>query len=131
MSRKLTEQVDVVAAVAPQDIGTADVTGGYVDVSNYREILGTVITGALTDTKLATIELLQAKDASGTDAKAFVTAVTVVADGAVAVIAEVGGSIELMDSNNGFTHVAVKVTCDEAGKLGAATLALGNKRYSS
>jgi len=128
---RLTERVDVVAAVAPQDIGTADVTGGYIAVSNYREILATLITGVLTDTKLATVELLQAKDSSGTDAKAFVTAVTAVADGAVAVIAEVGGSMEYMDTNNGFTHVAVKLTCDEAGKLGAATLALGNKRYSS
>jgi len=129
--KTLTEQIDVVAAVAPQDIGTADVTGAYVAVGNYRIILATLITEALTDTKLATVELLQATDSSGTGAKALVSAVTSVADGAVAVIAEVGADIDDLDSNNDFAFVAVKVTCDEAGKLGAATLALGGKRYSS
>ena len=127
---KLTEQIDVVLGVTPQDIGTADVTGAYVAVGNYREVLATLITGSLTATKVATVELLQATDSSGTGAKALATAVSATAPtGNGVVIAEVGASVDSLDSNNGFAYVAVKVTCDEAGKLGAATLALGGKRY--
>lgn len=128
----LTEEIDVVLGVTPQDIGTADVTGAYVAVGNYTTMLATLITASLTAAETATVELLQATDSSGTGAKALAAAVTATAPvGNGVVIAEVGARVDDMDSNNGFAYVAVKVTCSEATKVGASTLALGGKRYSA
>lgn len=130
--KTLTEEIDVVLGVTPQDIGTADVTGAYVAVGGYTRILATLITASLTAAETATVELLQATDSSGTGAKALAAAVTATAPtGNGVVIAEVGSLIDDLDSNNGFAYVAVKVTCSEDAKVGAATLALGGKRYSS
>ena len=127
---KLTEALDVVLGVTPQDIGTADVTGAYVAVGNYREILATMVTASLTATKIAGISLLQATDASGTGAKALKAVVSSTAPtGNGVVIAEVGASVSELDS--GFTHIAIKLTCNETAKVGAATVALGGKRYNS
>jgi len=129
--KKISEELDVVAAIDPQDIGTADVTGGYVAVGDYRKIQATLITESLTAASTATVELLQATDVSGTASKALKAAVTgtaPVGNGVVKV--QVEAAVEEMDSNNDFSYVAVKVTCSEAGKIGAATLALGDKRYS-
>ena len=127
---KLTEELDVVVGIANQDIGKADVTGGYIAVGNYREILATLNSESLTSTKIAGISLLQAKDSSGTDSKALKAVVSATAPtGDGAVIAEVGASVSELDS--GFTHIAVKATCDEAAKYGAVTVALGGKRYNS
>lgn len=131
MSKKISEQMDVVAAIDPQDIGTADVTGSYVAVGDYRTIMATLQTESLTAGKIATVELLQATSAAGAGAKtlkAAVQATAPVGNGAVKV--QVEARVDELDSNNGFAYVAVKVTCDENGKIGAATLALGDKRYS-
>ena len=123
--------MDVVAAIDPQDIGTADVTGSYVAVGDYRGIMGTLITASLTQGKIATIELLQATSAAGAGSKALKAAVSATAPtGGGVVKAEVEARVDELDSNSGFAYVAVKVTCDEDGKVGAATLALGDKRYS-
>jgi len=131
MSKKISEQMDVVAAIDPQDIGTADVTGSYVAVGDYRGIMGTLITASLTQGKIATIELLQATSAAGAGSKALKAAVSATAPtGGGVVKAEVEARVDELDSNSGFAYVAVKVTCDEDGKVGAATLALGDKRYS-
>ncbi len=127
---KLTEELDVVIGVATQDIGTTNITGGYIAVGNYREILATLITESLTATKIAGIALIQAKDSSGTGAKVlkdFVYAYAPTGNGAV--ITEVGASVSELDS--GFTHIAVEIGCDEATKYGAVTVALGGKRYNS
>lgn len=127
----LTEEIDVVLGVTPQDIGTADVTGAYVAVGSYTKVLATLITASLTAAETATVELLQATSSAGAGAKALAAAVTATAPvGNGVVIAEVGASVDSLDSNNGFAFIAVKVTCSEAAKVGAATLALGGKRYS-
>lgn len=129
--KTLSEEIDVVLGVTPQDIGTADVTGGYVAVGSYTKMMATLVTASLTAAETATVELLQATDSSGTGAKALATAVTATAPvGNGVVIAEVEANVDEIDSNNSFAYVAVKVTCSEATKVGAATLALGGKRYS-
>jgi len=127
----MNEELEVVAGVIPQDIGTADVTGDYLPMSGADQILATLTTAALTTGKIATVELLQATDSSGTGTKALATAVsgTSVASGAVTV--SVGVKSDDFDTNNDFNHYAVKVTIDEAGKLGAATVARGHLRYSA
>lgn len=129
--KKISEQMDVVAAIDPQDIGTADVTGSYVAVGDYRTIMATLQTASLTAASVATVELLQATDAVGTGSKALKAAVSATAPvGNGVVKAQVEARVDELDSNGGFAYVAVKVTCNEDGKVGAATLALGDKRYS-
>jgi hypothetical protein len=130
--RTLAEEIDVVAGVAPQDIGTADVTGTYILVSNYKTLLATLITASLTAGKVATIELLQATSSAGAGAKALKAAVTATAPTGNGVVrAEVGVTMDELDTDNGFIYVAAKVTCNEDAKVGAVTVALGGKRYSA
>jgi len=129
--QKMNEELEVVQGVAPQDIGTSDITGDYLPMEGADQILATLTTEALTTGKIATAELLQATDSSGTGAKALVAAVsgTSVSSGAVTV--SVGVKSDDYDTNNGFNHYAVKVTVDETGKVGAATVARGHLRYSN
>lgn len=128
---KLNEELNVVQGIAPQDIGTADVTGSYIEMDSNR-VLAVLTTESLTAGKIATVELLQATDSSGTGAKALKAAVTGTAptgNGAVTVEVEVEG--DEFDTNNGFNYFAIKVTCDEAGKTGAALAIKGGLRYSN
>jgi len=129
--KKMDEELEVIQGVSPQDIGTADVTGSYLPMSGADQILATLTTASLTATKIATIELLQATDSSGTGAKALATAVTGTAPtGNGEVTVSVGVKSDDFDTNNDFAFYAVKVTCDEATKVGAATVARGYLRYS-
>lgn len=128
---KLSEKLIVKQAIAPQDIGTADVTSAYIEMESNR-LLAVLTTASLTAGKVATIELLQATAAAGTGSKPLKAAVTGTAptgNGAVTVQVEVSG--DEFDTNNGFKYVAVKVTCDEATKLGSAVAIFGGLRYSN
>ena len=127
----MNEELEVVAGVVPQDIGTADVTGDYLPMEGADQILATLTTAALTTGKIGSIELLQATDSSGTGSKALATAVTATSVSSGAVVASVGAKSDDFDTNNSFAYYAVKVGIDEAGKLGAATVARGHLRYSN
>lgn len=129
--QKLSEKLEIVQAIAPQDIGTSDVTGSYTAASGCNRILVSLTTASLTAGKVATIELLQATDSSGTSAKALKAAVTGTAptgNGAVTVQVEV--NCDEFDTNNDFVYFAAKATCDEARKVGAALAIKGESRYS-
>jgi len=128
---KLAEELIPVLAVAPQDIGTADVTGSYLPMADANRMLAVVTTAALTAGQTATIELLQATDASGTGAKALKAAVTGTSTAEVlSVTAQVEVLADEFDTNNDFAFFAVKVTCSETGKLGSAVAIKGDLRYS-
>ena len=43
----MNEELEVVQGVAPQDIGTADVTGSYLAMSGADQILATLTTASL------------------------------------------------------------------------------------
>ena len=128
---KLYEELKVIQAIAPQDIGTADVTGSYLPLADANRVLAVLTTAALTTGKIATVELLQATDASGTGSKELVAPVsgTSVDSGAVTVQVEVCG--DDFDTNNGFAYFAVKATCDETAKVGSALAIKGDLRYSN
>ena len=129
---KLAEEITVVQAIAPQDIGTADVTGSYISMSGATKVLAVLTTASLTADKIATVELLQATDSSGTGAKALKAAVTGTAPtGNGAVTVQVEALAEEFDTNNDFAYFAVKATCDEDAKVGAAVAILGGLRYSN
>lgn len=128
---KLAEELTVVQAVAPQDIGTADVTGDYIAMDSNR-VLAVLTTASLTAGQTASIELLQATDDSGTGAKELKAAVVGAAptgNGTVTVQVEVEG--DEFDTNNGFAYFAVKATCSEAAKVGSAVVIKGGLRYSN
>jgi len=129
--QKMNEELEVVQGVEPQDVGTADVTGDYLAMDGADQILATFTTEALTTGKIGTVELLQATDSSGTGAKALATAVSGTSVDSGAVTVSVGVKSDDFDTNNDFAFYAVKVTIDEAGKLGAATVARGHLRYSA
>lgn len=128
---KLSEKLIVKQAIAPQDIGTAAVTGAYLEMEGNR-LLAVLTTASLTAGKVATIELLQAKSSAGANSKPLKAAVTGTAptgNGPVAIQIEVSG--DEFDTKNGFKYVAVKVTCDEATKVGSAVAIFGGLRYSN
>lgn len=129
---KLAEKLSVVQAIAPQDIGTADVTGSYISMAGCNRVLAVLTTASLTAGKVATIELLQATSAAGANVKALKAVVTGTAptgNGAVTVQVEV--MADEFDTNNGFIYFAAKVTCNEDGKVGAAVAIKGDLRYSN
>lgn len=129
---KLAEELTVVQSIAPQDIGTADVTGSYISMAGCNRVLVVLTTASLTAGKVATIELLQATSAAGANAKALKAAVAGTApagNGAVTVQVEV--MADEFDTNNGFIYFAAKATCDEDAKVGAAVAIKGGLRYSN
>lgn len=132
MMNKLAEELTVVQAIAPQDIGTADVTGLYISMSGATKALVVLTTASLTAEKVATIELLQATSAAGANAKALKAAVTGTAPtGNGVVTAQVEVDADEFDTNNGFAYFAAKATCNEDAKVGAAVAILGGLRYSN
>ena len=129
--KKMNEELEVVQGVAPQDIGTADVTGAYLPMSGANQILATLTTESLLAASTATIEILQATDDSGSGASVLVAPVTGTAPvGNGEITISVGVKSDDFDTNNGFAYYAVKVTCSVATTVGAVTVARGHLRYS-
>lgn len=130
MPRKLTEALQFDCIVAPQDVGTADITGTFVDVSDAKRFVVLAKAGAVTAAKVLTVQLRQAKDASGTAAKDLGTAVTAAgAGGNAPADVEIEKRSAELDGANGFTHVTAVLGIDENAKLGAAWLVRGDRKY--
>ena len=126
---KLGEKSKFLFGLANADI-TTDRTGVYSPVAGFRLLRGLLIANTVADTKVVTIELLQATDSSGTGSKALKAAVTFTSDGGETLIATVDALVEEMDIANGFNHVAVKVTSNNASAvIGCAALELGDPRH--
>lgn len=130
MPRKLTEALAFDCIVPPQDVGTADVTGAFVDVTDAGRFAVLAKAGAVTAAKILTVQLMQAQDAAGTGAKVLGAAVTAAgAGGAAPADIEIEKKVEELDGANGFTHVTAVLGIDENAKLGAAWIALGDRRF--
>ena len=130
MTMKLTEALAFDCLVAPQDVGTADITGTFVDVSDCKRFVVLAKAGAVTAAKILTVQLRQAKDAAGTAAKNLGAAVTSVgAGGNPPADVEIEKDAGDLDATNGFTHVTAVLGIDENAKLGAAYLVRGDRRY--
>lgn len=130
MNSKLTERLDLQSIIASQDVGTANVTGTFVDVSKAERFVVLAKAGAVTAGKILTVQLRQAQDAAGTGAKDLGAAVTAVGvGGAAPPDVEVEKQLDELDGANGFTHVTAVLGIDEAAKLGAAWIVLGDRRY--
>ena len=130
MTKKLTEALAFDCIVAPQDVGTADVTGAWNDVSQCGRFTVLAKAGAVTAAKILTVQLRQAKDAAGTAAKDLGAPVTSVgAGGNPPPDVEIEKLVSELDGAGGFTHVTAVVGIDENAKLGAAYLVRGDRRY--
>src|SRR5256885_148644 len=114
MTRKLTEALAFDCIVPPQDVGTADVTGAFVDVSDCHRFAVLAKAGAVTAAKILTVQLRQAKDAAGTGAKDLGAPVTSVgAGGTPPADVEIEKLCSDLDGANGFTHVTAVLRIDE------------------
>ena len=128
--RNLTQRQSTTVIVPPQDVGTADVTGTWVDVSGCGRFVIVAGAGAVTAAKILTVQPRQAKDASGTAAKDLGAAVTAAgAGGAAPALVEIEKLSGALDSANGFTHVTAVLGIDENAKLGYALVVRGDRRY--
>ena len=68
-----SEKLDI--ALVPQAVNDTNITGKYHPVKNYGRILALLAGGAMAATKTTKVELLQAVDNGGTDAKGIPTTV--------------------------------------------------------
>lgn|GEM_PF-2474393 len=136
--KRLSEQMKIDNAVESQNLGAASTTSAYFDMSEYRKALAILNSGALANGSLVSLELMQAQDSSGTGAKSVndldgnpivveYTNSTGASVPSVELFAEVQAAI--MDTNNGFTHLAVKVTSDDAASQVAVDLLRGDARF--
>lgn len=128
---KLTELVQVRQAVTPQDI-VGGKTSAYYSMKGIGRVLAVLTTATIAQGKKAVIQLMQAKDSAGTGAKALgAAAEEVVADAAgkqIFLMAEAKASD--LDLANGYSHVAVQVSSDNATAVnGAAVLIFGDLSY--
>ncbi|MGB9845889.1 MAG: hypothetical protein ACPLRH_00095 [Desulfotomaculales bacterium] len=130
-SMKLSELIKVQKAVAPADIITAK-TSVYYSMAGIGRVLAVLTTATIAQGKKATIQLMQAKDAAGTGAKALGAAVEkVVTDAAgEAVFLTAEAKASDLDLANGYSHVAVQVSSDNATAVyGAAVLIFGDLSF--
>lgn len=127
---KLSERIEVSVAIDAADIAASDLTSGYVEAKYFNRALAVLKTGVLADTKKATIEFVQAKNASGLDAKILgAQTVFVAGSGGAAATIEAEVDLDKIDGDGGFTHIAVKVGSDGTSITGAVALVLGDYRY--
>lgn len=122
------EKIDV--GLASQSIASSNVTGAYIGMQMYRKALVILNAGALADTNTAKIELMQAKDSSGAEAKVIDgAAATITASGALAngcAFVEIDTSS--LDLANGYEYIAAKVTTN-ATVICGVTLLRGDGRF--
>ena len=128
-SQTLAERAAYDVGVAPQNVGTADITGDWFPMADYRRVaaVGLAEASAAADETL-TVTLQQATDGSGTGAKDLGAAVTATSAGAGEDMSAVAEA-QAEDMDTGFTHVAVMVGHSESGHLGSAVLVRGDGRY--
>ena len=128
--KKLTEALEIDCLIAPQDVGTADVTGSYKSVVDCKRFVICGKAGAVTAAKILTVTPMQAQDSAGTGAKALGSAVTAAgAGGAAPADIEIEFQSDELDHAGGFTHVTCVLGIDENAKLGAAYLIRGERRF--
>jgi hypothetical protein len=87
----------------------------WLPMKDYKRVGGYATSALLTLGAKLTAQLWQAKDDSGTDAKLLVTGESDGLSTAQEVSVEAGQ--DEMDGQNGFTHVKLLITTDNAGAL--------------
>ncbi|MGD9644056.1 MAG: hypothetical protein AB7V08_15160 [Elusimicrobiales bacterium] len=127
---KLSELVRVQRAITPQDI-VGGKTSAYYSMTGIGRVMAVLTTALIAAGKKATIQLMQAKDAAGTGAKPLGAAVEKVAGGTgEEIVLQVEAKASDFDLANGYSHVAVQVSSDNATAVnGAAVLIFGDLAF--
>ncbi len=71
--KQLYKRAKLDVGLVPQVLNNSNATGRYYHASMFRRLLAVLTVGAMAATKTAKIEILQAKDGSGTEAKGIPT----------------------------------------------------------
>jgi len=130
-ARKFTELVDRKHGVINADITTERTGATYYSMKNFRKAIGVLVTDTVADTKKATVQLLQAKDAAGDGSKVLGTAVEAVSSGGQVLVVTQEANAEDMDSAGGYTFVGIKVSSnDTSAVIGAAAILLAEPRFA-
>jgi hypothetical protein len=115
-SLKPTQRVSLIGVIPPQSATTVQSTG-YVSVANAENFLAVVNVGAMIATGLVDAKLMQATSAGGAGAKALnnvagtalaITEFTYAADANDQALINVNAA--QLDTNNGFTFIALLIT---------------------
>lgn len=140
-SAGLASQTASKVNVSIQDV-TTDRTGTFVPLTDLRGARVTALAYAnlVEIGENLTVQIVQATDASGTGVKALTDVVTstVPDDGLsptesveTTLTAAVDAMVANVDRANGFTHIAVKVTCSDSGTVnGGAVLIEDQLRFA-
>lgn len=113
-----SEDVAVGGVIDPDAYAASAYTSDYIDMGLYQRAMGILLVGDFVATGLADASLVQATDSSGTGVKAItgksITQLTAAgSDDNKQAILNVRS--EELDVDNGFTHVALKITLTTAG----------------
>jgi hypothetical protein len=113
---KFSEQVAVLAALHSSSQAAGTATTAWVSAANFHKVAALVDIGSAGAAGTVAVALLQAQDSSGTGSKAVISSITGNAIGTSAPVAggsqvvELGAKLDDLDSNNGFSYVALQVT---------------------
>lgn len=128
--KPLYKRTKLDVGIPAQSVVSTSVTGSYLGMQMYRKALAILDVGAMAAGNTATVEILQAKDAAGTGAKAItgatatITAAEALTSGCAFIEVDVGS----LDLANGFEYIAVKVTTNAT--LNVATILIrGDGRF--
>ena len=112
-NQTIAERAAYDLGVEVQDVSTADVTGNYVAMEGFNRVAAIAITDDLAADDAVSIQLVQAKDDSGTDVKDLGDAVSVT--GTASTPEQLFAEAKVSDLDDDFTHVAVKVSATPDG----------------
>ena len=123
-SLKPSQRIALAGVINPQSATTVQTTG-WVDASQYENLLAVINVGTISSTGTVDAKLQQASDSSGTGAKNITGA-------AITQLTQAGGSsnkqalinlkADQLDANNGFTFVQLSITPATAAALIAGEL---------
>lgn len=134
MNAKASEQVAVVATIDPDVYTAAAYTSDYVSMADFEAIMAVVMAGALGTNATVDAKLVQATDAAGTGSKDIsgksITQITQAGTDQSDTQAVINCRAEELDTDNGFTHVAVTVTVGTATSDAGAIVLGVNSRFA-
>lgn len=116
-TRKISELEKIDSALKPQALNNSNVTSRYFQMTGFGKVLAFLFVAAMAATTTAILEILQAKDASGTDAKSLKT-VTLTANtkviAATIALASVANTDVVTVNGVSFTKAAATDTATKA-----------------